>query len=572
LNFISNFLRFRWVQCQLDYLNRLRCDADRRKALDNLPPGLFQIYRRILERIAPEDLEIAQRALKWLVCSARPLTLRELATAAVIIPEDRRFDPETSFDDDQSLLEILGPLIHVSRPSQTVSVAHFSVTEYLTLRKLPSEQGNNPHYIDVTETHGKILDSCLIYLSYTCGEYSAENLLGEDSFIKYAVVHWPFHARFVEFIPAYRDLITSFLHGDAFATEYNRWHMLYAPEIPTLHKVPDEIRTSLYYAAYFGFPGVLQNLLKFPEHSNDPHMKGYALVGAALCSQFQIISMLLEEEINVDFFSADGIPALRIALFCLHDQPQFLRLLCTQESRSTSSVLSGDVWKPVHLTTIYGDVEATKVELANGADITVRTEVRAFTPLHLAAWYQNTKMLGLLISHIYKTKNEGRDMPISSCHPGLEIADNSHLDPRIFGAWEDGVVIDTLEMYRVLLAFFPDDYILYEFAGDAYLEKKLYQKAFDLYHTGISLNPKNKEIDCIEDLLHCDFCHHCKSSSMSPKVIKGYRHRCTVCPDFDLCEYCYNMMDFHPGTHSFLSIPSPQWVETRFSKLSVTNA
>ena len=557
------------MQCQLDYLNRLRCDADRRKALDNLPPGLFQIYGRIFQQIVSEDAETALRALKWLVCSARPLTLHELATAAVIVPEDGVFDPELSFDDEESLLEILGSLILVSRPTNTVSIAHFSVTEYLTSRKLPPEQSNNPHYIDVTKTHGEILESCLIYLRYTSKEYSAQNhppFPGEDSFVKYAVVHWPFHARVVEFIPYYRDLITSFLHGGPSDTSYNRWPTLYAPEIPTLHKVPDEMRTSLYYAAYFGFPNVVETLLKFPEYSNDPVMKGYALVGAALSSQFQIIARLLEEEINVEFFNADGIPALSIALFCLHDRPQFVHLLSSQKSPTTSSVLRGDVWKPLHLTAIYGNVKAAKVQLANGADVTVRTDVRDFTSLHLAAWYQNTEMLGLLIKHMYRTRSEGYDIPASNCHHATEIGDSPRLDTSILQAWEDGAVVDILEMYRVLLTLFPNDHILYEFAGDAYLEKKLSQTAFELYHTGISLNPKNKGIDCIEDLNHCDFCHNCKSSSMSPKVIKGYRHRCKTCPDFDLCEYCYNLTGFHQGTHSFLSIPSEEWVEMKFGK------
>ena len=176
-------------------------------------------------------------------------------------------------------------------------------------------------------------------------------------------------------------------------------------------------------------------------------------------------------------------------------------------------------------------------------------------------------MLSFLISHIHKTKGKECDISISSSHHGLETVDGPRPDASIFQAWEDGAVIDSLEMYRVLLRLFPNDYILYEFAGDAYLEKKLYQTAFEMYHTGISLNPKNKEIDSIEDLNHCDFCHNCKSCSMSPKIIKGYRHRCTTCPDFDLCEHCYNLMDFHQGAHTFLSIPSPQWIETEFSKL-----
>ena len=506
------------------------------------------------------------RGFKWLVCSARPLKLHELATGAAIVPEDRIFDPEFLFDDDEAMLEILGPLIHFSRATHTVSIAHFSVTEYFTSRKLSSEQSNNPHYIDVTKTHGEILKSCFIYLRHTSPESNPP--FPEDSFMQYAVVHWPFHARFVESLPVYRDLIISFLHAGAWHTMYDRWHTLYAHEIPTLHTVPDEMRSSLYYAAYLGFPTVVERLLKFPEYSNKPIMKGYALVGAALSSQFQIIARLLEEDINIDFFSREGIPALSIAMFCLHDQPRFVQLLSSRGSPSMSSILGGDIWTPLHLKAIYGDLEGAKSQLANGADLYDRTEVRGFTALHLAAWYKNTQMLNVFIRHIYRTKGERLDIQISSGHAPIKIVDGPPVDASNLQRWEDGAVVDGLSMYRVLLTLFPDDFILYEFAGDAYLEKKLHETALELYHISISLNPKNSGVHSIEDVNHCDFCHNCKSSTMSPKPITGYRHRCTVCPDFDLCEHCYNLTGIHEGSHSFLSIPRPGWVENQFGKLA----
>ena len=117
-----------------------------------------------------------------------------------------------------------------------------------------------------------------------------------------------------------------------------------------------------------------------------------------------------------------------------------------------SSLLGGDIWKPLHLTAIYGDVKGAKVQLVNGADLYERTEVRGFTPLHLAAWYKNTQMLGIFINHIYRTKGERSDISISSGHNAIEIADG-RVDTRVLLNWEDGAVIDGLEMYRVLLTF-----------------------------------------------------------------------------------------------------------------------
>src|SRR5579859_3117718 len=84
--------RFRWVECQLQSIARLRSDWDRREALNSLPLGLPKTYMHMFEVIGQvrEDKEIAVRIVTWLLYAARPLRLDELAIAVMIKP-GRRF-------------------------------------------------------------------------------------------------------------------------------------------------------------------------------------------------------------------------------------------------------------------------------------------------------------------------------------------------------------------------------------------------------------------------------------------------------------------------------------------------
>src|SRR5437667_1242399 len=63
-------IRFQWVKCQLDYLCCLPNDAERRKALKELPPDLPPTYVRILERLdrtlSSKTKIYLKRVLKWL--------------------------------------------------------------------------------------------------------------------------------------------------------------------------------------------------------------------------------------------------------------------------------------------------------------------------------------------------------------------------------------------------------------------------------------------------------------------------------------------------------------------------
>ena len=70
--------RFRWVVCQVDTLRR-SFPASIRTALNDLPKTLDETYGRTLLGIDEEKREFAQRLLRCLLVSVRPLQVEELA-------------------------------------------------------------------------------------------------------------------------------------------------------------------------------------------------------------------------------------------------------------------------------------------------------------------------------------------------------------------------------------------------------------------------------------------------------------------------------------------------------------
>jgi hypothetical protein len=76
-------VKFRWVACQIDAVRRcLKLEA-LRSTLASLPETLDETYSRILLAIDPQYQEEARRALLWLSFAKRPLSIKELAEAAV---------------------------------------------------------------------------------------------------------------------------------------------------------------------------------------------------------------------------------------------------------------------------------------------------------------------------------------------------------------------------------------------------------------------------------------------------------------------------------------------------------
>jgi hypothetical protein len=99
--------RFRWVACQLDYLCSLPNDAEKRKALGSLPPGLEATYERILKRVNQEDESIktmVQNTLQWIVSADDEIPADALCHAISVKDGDKVLDQEALYDEEDILM------------------------------------------------------------------------------------------------------------------------------------------------------------------------------------------------------------------------------------------------------------------------------------------------------------------------------------------------------------------------------------------------------------------------------------------------------------------------------------
>jgi len=154
---------FRWIQCQLDTLQKSRTSKALKHALRALPAGLDETYDRILYSIPDEDHEHVLRMLHWLVVSERPLSFRELAEAIALNPEKDRLDPDERLMEPEMIFELCGSLIRIEG-NQTIVLAHYSVKEYLLSNQLAGKDHRLAKFA-LRSDHSRCLVSMCI-LSY----------------------------------------------------------------------------------------------------------------------------------------------------------------------------------------------------------------------------------------------------------------------------------------------------------------------------------------------------------------------------------------------------------------------
>ena len=120
--------RFRWVQCQIDTLDRCASVSEIRNVLESLPEGLEETYRRILFSIDRRpEARVVRRALVWLVTALRPMRLRELLEGITIDFARQALDPGFTPMKDVDILENSRSLVFHHIETDVVTLSHMSV-------------------------------------------------------------------------------------------------------------------------------------------------------------------------------------------------------------------------------------------------------------------------------------------------------------------------------------------------------------------------------------------------------------------------------------------------------------
>ncbi|KAH6662712.1 ankyrin repeat-containing domain protein [Halenospora varia] len=301
---------FRWVACQLEVLRKcLKVDA-LRKALKSLPKTLDETYARILDSIDEQYSQDAFQVLQWLVYSARPLRIEEVAEVVAIDIKQSRFDPENRLLEPRDLLTICSSLVTTaavtvkddngaSNEITELRLAHFSVKEYLTSNRIRS--GLDFQYDMRSRAEEEIAQTSLTYLLYFERGVLTSRNINTFPLALYAAEHWCRHFRAIKDSDQATKLGMQFLQGDAFIN----WIRLFNPDRPWAHTNMKtnitSIASPLYYASQEGlFKPVSLLLEKGADVNAQGGYYGNALQAASARGREAIAALLLEKGADVN--------------------------------------------------------------------------------------------------------------------------------------------------------------------------------------------------------------------------------------------------------------------------------
>ncbi|KAI4257361.1 MAG: hypothetical protein L6R42_005724 [Xanthoria sp. 1 TBL-2021] len=131
-----------------------------KKALDNLSTDLNVLYDEVLLRIESQnqdDRVLAEKALRWVAYTYRPLKVKALQEALAIEPGDLNFDID-AIPRIGLILDVCAGLLIYDEENKIVRLVHYTAQDYFDA--LASSKFDEAHVL--------IASDCVAYLNYDC--------------------------------------------------------------------------------------------------------------------------------------------------------------------------------------------------------------------------------------------------------------------------------------------------------------------------------------------------------------------------------------------------------------------
>ncbi|RKK95801.1 hypothetical protein BFJ71_g8267 [Fusarium oxysporum] len=354
---------FRWAACQLDSLETCLDREGIETALKSLPLDLNETYNRILQRIPAERKHKAIRLLQFLVCSERPLTLKEAVDVIAVRIDSRPgyFDPEDRLPCPNEITRFCPSLVSIVHGShggqdavEEVQLAHFSVKEYLLNYQV---QGflHAEASIVITQT-------CLAYLS-SLEEDGIVKIKSQFPLARHAAEIWMYHTGLAE---VSRDIVAAaigFLENNAL---FRLWTRLYQPDRPWATEPGTTQAPCLYFACLAGLTETVKVLLSNNWNVNaEGGEYRNALQAASVGGHVVIVRLLLNKEADVNAQGGEYGNALHAA--SLKGHAVIVRLLLNKGANV--NVQGGSYGNALQAASARGHAEIVQLLLDKGADV-----------------------------------------------------------------------------------------------------------------------------------------------------------------------------------------------------------
>ena len=373
--------RFRWAYCQMEDIRICRRPSDIKRVLAGLPTTLDETYERLLAEMSKHDAEEGLSILGWMVFGGRPLTLQEVAEAAVIRPGDGPVDPDDRLFDATEVLRICRSLISVSSQSvymygdrsvrDIMIFSHYSIQEYLL-------SGRSEAFSSWSRSaHRYIGDCCLSSLLQLSEPELTAQSVEDNPILSYASEHWHTHASKVD-DDSDKALLLDQMHVlfDKDKPIFHNWLRIHEPRGYHWYRYEEPAQnfsSPLFYASHLGFYDVAVALIEAGADVNErPEGHATSLHVAARAGKQEIAKLLLDHGADANAHcSADGTP---LEAGAVGGHEQVVRLLLSHgadvngpSSRMFDSILQAtlEYCRPKEIAT-----KMANILLDHGADVT----------------------------------------------------------------------------------------------------------------------------------------------------------------------------------------------------------
>lgn len=355
----------------------------------------------IEERYRTEALTL----LRWLAYARSPLTLRELAEAAIIDPSGEGCVDVEERGDLEDTLDILAGLVVCTKSYQdryedsdgysddefealgdhsdstdidkqiwaykTVRLAHFSVKEYLESDRIAQSEAEYV-YLQAGEAHAFLAQSCLTYLMH----YGSSREIPETEdyhvtfpLLDYAARSWYYHSSLQDrAVSPGVSREARFLRS---AEAMRKWLFIHQPDslFDLAYQLfwfeDSDIKSDLYYASAVGLENVVDELLSLGSDINaQDGCNSMALAAASYGGHDKIVEMLIARGADVNSPGSVDIYALLYASDNGH-----LRVVEILLEHGADVEVEGYSGRALHLASRSGHEEIVKVLLARGAKV-----------------------------------------------------------------------------------------------------------------------------------------------------------------------------------------------------------
>ena len=297
------------MACQLDALQRCLTVASLKKTLLALPKTLYDTYDRILLSIDHAYHPQAIKVFQWLVVARRPMYIEEVAEVVTILPTASSgmpvFDVDNRLSDPSDVFQICLSLVSAATttdarrqngqlvPAEILSLAHFSVKEYLTSEAI-KDGPCSEFFVIESQAHMSISQACIAYLLDIDSPASDT----KHPLANYAANFWNVHAELGLESKDCSVLVDRIVELLGSTRAMSNVHSLCKPHYPA-HSLTE--KPALHWATQYGLSTVVEKILRGTENINMRDSVGRTALHIAIqFRQEKIATFLIQNGIDID--------------------------------------------------------------------------------------------------------------------------------------------------------------------------------------------------------------------------------------------------------------------------------